>query len=345
MLPPGGVAAHFRSLFGADPPDDLIDPGLAGTRQQIPWQCQLLNEGKPISRGKHVVQRCRTCVILNCMEPCRTIRINQRCLHQHDRFRLKPIRNAGKKAFQEALPLGAYKPRHLLAGRTKYLVVATPEKDSLQHRRDGLPARAQLRRDPTRKCTPVSPLHPAKIELAQNLRAMAPPRATRKIVPFKIGLADAKLIGQIRNRLVGNLSRRRGKISVRDKELQLRRQPKPRPHWFGIHKIDVGKRQAPFPRQLSRRNTQTHKSTPCPGADFQARKPWRSIRSRSVPQLGQNHSVEPIRPSPSTGARRPRAPRNPAAGAACRARTATENSWSSHRCTARPAAGYAAPKR
>lgn len=35
-LPPGGVAAHLRRLFGTDPPDDLIDPRLAGTRQQIP---------------------------------------------------------------------------------------------------------------------------------------------------------------------------------------------------------------------------------------------------------------------------------------------------------------------
>lgn len=97
---------------------------------------------------------------------------------------------------------------------------------------------------------------------------MAPSRASRKIVPFKIGLADAKLIGQVQNRLFGNLGRRRGEKSVRDKELQLRGQPKPRSGQLGVHKADVSKREAPLPGQLSRRNTQTHKLTPSSGSEF-----------------------------------------------------------------------------
>lgn len=81
QLPSRGVAAHLRCFFGADPPNDLIDPGLAGSGYKIPRQIQLLDEGKPISQGKHIVQRCCTRVSFDRMEPGRAIWIGQRCFH------------------------------------------------------------------------------------------------------------------------------------------------------------------------------------------------------------------------------------------------------------------------
>ena len=78
--------------------------------------------------------------------------------------------------------------------------------------------------------------------MAQNLGAIAPPFTSRKIILAEVYLADAKLIGQIRNRLVRSLSRRSGETSERCEELQLNRQPEPRPGRLGIHKLDVGKK-------------------------------------------------------------------------------------------------------
>ncbi|ESZ01958.1 hypothetical protein X737_38725 [Mesorhizobium sp. L48C026A00] len=72
------------------------------------------------------------------------------------------------------------------------------------------------------------------------------------MVAAEIGLAHVKLGGQIGNRFVGNLGRAGGKVSEGCEELQLHRQSEPRPGRLGVHKVNIGKREAPLTDQRLR---------------------------------------------------------------------------------------------
>jgi hypothetical protein len=126
----------------------------------------------------------------------------------------------------------------------------------------------------------------AEAEMAQYLCIMAPGRTTRKFVSLKIGLADAKLVGQIGNRFVRNLGRGGGENSGRGKELQLRRQPTLDPTGFVFTKSMSTNERLHCPASSSGETHKPIRSLPAPGANFQTTIPTRSIRSGKVPQLG-----------------------------------------------------------
>ena len=77
QLPPRSVAAHLRSLFAADPPNNLIDPRFAGARQHVPRQIQLLDESQSVGKGKHVLHCRCTRITLDRMESDRSFRLGE----------------------------------------------------------------------------------------------------------------------------------------------------------------------------------------------------------------------------------------------------------------------------
>lgn len=81
---------------------------------------------------------------------------------------------------------GAAKSLHLLARRSENSAIPAPEKNIIEHRADRHAAWTAFRRYPVCKGRAIRPLHPAKAEMAQDVRAMAPPRTPGKIVTEKV---------------------------------------------------------------------------------------------------------------------------------------------------------------
>jgi hypothetical protein len=81
---------------------------------------------------------------------------------------------------------------------------------------------------------------------------MASARTPQKIVPAKIGLTDAELVGHIGDRILGDLRRSSHEISVHSKEFQLHSQAELQSERLRVYELYVRKREAPLPSQVLR---------------------------------------------------------------------------------------------
>lgn len=150
---------------------------------------------------------------------------------------------------------------------------------------------AKLRRFPARKRGSIGPLHPGENKIAAQSRRNG---AALKNHTGRNQPADAKLVGQILNHLVGSLSRRGRKISIRERKtsVELPVQASTRP---ALRKNSMsGKGRLHCCRRL-KRNTQLHPLR-LRRVNSQATPPYGS----SVPPTFHNltkSQFDPIRPT------------------------------------------------
>ncbi len=91
--------------------------------------------------------------------------------------------------------------------------------------------------------------------------------ATGKIIlVHRLGF-EAELLSQIRNTIGRDRRVILHEEAVRGEEFKLNRQAQPRHLRFAVHKINVGKAQAPATDQLPIRNIKIHNATPFNGAE------------------------------------------------------------------------------
>src|SRR3546814_18991045 len=74
------MPAHLRGLFTGNAANNLIDPWLARSRQEIMGKIKSLDKGEFLGHVEHVVERCLSGVTLHPVESGRAVRIGKRGL-------------------------------------------------------------------------------------------------------------------------------------------------------------------------------------------------------------------------------------------------------------------------
>ncbi|OQA28569.1 MAG: hypothetical protein BWY57_03488 [Betaproteobacteria bacterium ADurb.Bin341] len=72
------MPAHLRGLFTGNAANNLIDPWLARSRQEIMGKIKSLDKGEFLGHVENVVERCLSGVTLHPVESGRAVRIGKR---------------------------------------------------------------------------------------------------------------------------------------------------------------------------------------------------------------------------------------------------------------------------